>query len=1055
MTVKVTNYTLTNTSYVITLSFTVGDFDFTELPNGFAVASNFTGAISNPIVFQPSESKTFIFRGIALPNNFHIGYAVVNGVPPNQSASQNQFALSTGLPHVQIDGTGTPASLSSLIAAQTLIDGPSSCSFDPFPSPQFQTLYINGTFEIDTDYCFKRGSTVLESQTAPFIFMSEGAEIVVKSGNTLVLQRQVLGCTDMWGSIKVEHGATLSVSSALIEDGISAIRVEDGGILNVQSTKFRDNYVGIRLNGDYTTFDNTQLNIFANNIFEGTGELKPPYKNIGRPYAGVTLVNVPGVNLDGGIYGVNQFNNMVNGIVGNNSTFSVDNATFKDIHNSPFVPKVSGVAIYASSSPDLFSIADLDGLGGGASDSPAFENCDLGIKVVSINALVSNNKMQNVLTGIEAINHNNYQVLNLSGNWIEARDYGINLFNNKFTHFCLVSGNFIWMNQPPINNVRGTAIRGGFVDDIEMRSNYIELFEGKNAVWFNASYQNEFNANTINMGEQYNEYRGMFFEASSANIIRCNEINGNALVSTNTDGSVDEPNSDYRLSTGIRVVGASNNLIRCNDISHNRFGINAWGFCTPLYLMGNEHSKDFNSLLVGQFGSNGNDNGNGWIGDQGNTSFNPLHHGNRWLTNNSTNDTPNNDVFGAVHLGTDQIIQESIFKVNENISTGGAAEFMPAYDTPNEPGYVWFDQETNNAFVCDVDNTNNCPLGVGSPYNFLTEPPHQSETKIAGGEILVTDGYSEGLNWTAKQHLYRRLRQTPEVMDGNNVMQSFVNQQEQSLLGDLYEIEAGIDYSYQLSDNDANQLQTYRTQMETILQAIRQIDASFQTNISTAEYENLVIEKVGLLGELRTVQNLSNGIMTQVSTDLKSEIDWLAFQNENITPTKIYQDNEKIVNQIYLEYFTQEELELEPKTINTLQSIADQCPWSGGDAVFKARALLIPFNDKEYDDMLICGDDEQRQRRANEGASYKLLVYPNPTSQFVNIEIAKELLLANTDLTINLVNTLGQVVRTESISGNTIKVQFDVEHLPTGVYTCSVMRGEHRLLNRKIIVTGN
>ena len=71
-----------------------------------------------------------------------------------------------------------------------------------------------------------------------------------------------------------------------------------------------------------------------------------------------------------------------------------------------------------------------------------------------------------------------------------------------------------------------------------------------------------------------------------------------------------------------------------------------------------------------------------------------------------------------------------------------------------------------------------------------------------------------------------------------------------------------------------------------------------------------------------------------------------------------------------------------------MQSIAQQCPFSGGRSVYVARAILHEYYaDMVYNDEDICmAEGLMRKKNENKQVlSNKLLISPNPANELVNI----------------------------------------------------------------------
>jgi hypothetical protein len=104
--------------------------------------------------------------------------------------------------------------------------------------------------------------------------------------------------------------------------------------------------------------------------------------------------------------------------------------------------------------------------------------------------------------------------------------------------------------------------------------------------------------------------------------------------------------------------------------------------------------------------------------------------------------------------------------------------------------------------------------------------------------------------------------------------------------------------------------------------------------------------------------------------------------------------------------------------IAKLETIAWQCPWAGGDAVFQARGMLSIVRDTVYNDSLLCLN--QQFRLAEESIIVDgILVFPNPVSDIVTIEIRNGI-----SGELNIYNALGQPFYNEIVNEEkTISVQ--------------------------------
>jgi len=125
----------------------------------------------------------------------------------------------------------------------------------------------------------------------------------------------------------------------------------------------------------------------------------------------------------------------------------------------------------------------------------------------------------------------------------------------------------------------------------------------------------------------------------------------------------------------------------------------------------------------------------------------------------------------------------------------------------------------------------------------------------------------------------------------------------------------------------------------------------------------------------------------------------------------------------------------------TLESIAYQCPLTGGTAVFRARGLLSLVDDYDFgDDVVNC---QEVGNRSADGSSVNtmeadgLLIYPNPASAEITVVLPNGV---NGDYSrLQLLNVSGKLVR-EVRTSQQASIRLDVSELPRGIYLCKVHR---------------
>ena len=131
-----------------------------------------------------------------------------------------------------------------------------------------------------------------------------------------------------------------------------------------------------------------------------------------------------------------------------------------------------------------------------------------------------------------------------------------------------------------------------------------------------------------------------------------------------------------------------------------------------------------------------------------------------------------------------------------------------------------------------------------------------------------------------------------------------------------------------------------------------------------------------------------------------------------------------------------------------LLAIARQCPYAGGDAVYRARSLCSAFSDEIYNDKAICNavgiQARQIKPKATTTENTNIRLYPNPTSGDISIEGITE----NTNIIIR--NLLGQVIFSNNITQN--KTTIALSTVPAGTYFVEIKQNDIIVLNTKLVI---
>jgi len=180
----------------------------------------------------------------------------------------------------------------------------------------------------------------------------------------------------------------------------------------------------------------------------------------------------------------------------------------------------------------------------------------------------------------------------------------------------------------------------------------------------------------------------------------------------------------------------------------------------------------------------------------------------------------------------------------------------------------------------------------------------------------------------------------------------------------------------------------------------------------------------------------------------------LQTQNNSLTGTGDFRTNEKTVNDIYLQTVAVGNTTFSTNQLTALQSIAAQCPLSGGEAVLRARDMLALTQNVPifYYDATNCSANGLRP--SQDRIETNLLgdfveVQPNPASESVTVkyELSDEV-----NHHIVFMTVYGQVMSDILLNGKAGEITISIGNLPTGIYWYAVSGSNASVTSGKLII---
>ncbi|MCP5353441.1 MAG: T9SS type A sorting domain-containing protein, partial [Chromatiales bacterium] len=648
---------------------------------------------------------------------------------------------------------------------------------------------------------------------------------------------------------------------------------------------------------------------------------------------------------------LNYFNNLHTGVVGIGSLLTVKRSCFKNIYydnfyNEPYrgtaITSVKNNSANATSlkvMPEVYNYITVD-------------SSYRGIYTDGSVLTASYIHILNVRTGVEEMNAPLLSTNTVSNCIITASHIGIKMATNPFARFMYVTNNDITIN--------GAATSG-----LSLANYGIWMSEGNPATFVRYTADN--NNITLN-----NALHAIYAGALNTAKIKYN------VVKLHGNGS------------GISVFANQNSNISCNTVSgrypavsYNNYGIynslNRWCYfsCnftdstkTGIYFGGNNLGTKFRGNEMKKHNIGLYLNNTAVIDTQ-------AHAGNLWtaaIYNSgygawNENATPNSNLL------------LSLFIVDTALGTTYTPNIPLGvnFGEPNDQG--WFQADSGNTYSCDglflcVDNHEE--RGEGS----------DDLKEAIAADSVISIAYIEEAKSTAKIFLYEDLKKDSATYSNNSVLMQFLNDNVNTSFGKLNNVKQLIKEAFALDSSNAMLLKEKDSLINIHVSNIQLLD-------SIAAADSTIDNLTARENEIDAINTLKQDIAviySSINTSKVNKLNEAKTWNDAVQPNELPEYNLKQVNDINIIYEKNNKDSI-TQYYSTLLSIAEQCPYSGGVAVYIARSLIALFNDSiVYDDENNCLQ-QGYYRLQNELKNNKVLndidLIPNPASNYADIILNK------------------------------------------------------------------
>ncbi len=541
-----------------------------------------------------------------------------------------------------------------------------------------------------------------------------------------------------------------------------------------------------------------------------------------------------------------------------------------------------------------------------------------------------------------------------------------------------------------------------------IKLNEIKLHDfAQHGIFGNAVYGYTIDHNYINLYNANNNLTGISLTQGRQCTLNCNSISGTGSVFTYID------------QAAMWFQDSPENTISCNTVQKTFAGIEFIGTCVGGSGT-NLHSNDIGEHKIGLYYKGASTR----VDEQ-------KYKGNSWYFNNYS-------ICGAWDEDLTWAASDK-YLVDQNGPRFPIGSALTNHPTPNpiqNLSEVWplnFIQDANgddeNCGHQLLPNDISCGIGTGGGDG--------GSDRRAALNLEGSQDFDEETKWKTRERLYEKLLNEPNYLDSDSVYVTFFQQMAGSYLKQIAQLNKSKDEIY-INSQSLLQTMSIRTlQINLNSSQIAKCDSLLHLDgIPSAIIDSLKLARYNIVQNTSQLLNQNNADLALVKTAKENRSDVLNADNAMINSSKIYEQNEKQINEAYLQMIYKDHFELLPNFSSQILSIAAQCPLSGGPAVYKARTLAALIDpDLRYDDQLACSQAGVSWRISQHKAESSISIFPNPAADNATIKYN-----ISTDAQLMIYNKVGEIIRFENLSKDSQSFVIDLANYKNGIYTCRLIQ---------------
>jgi hypothetical protein len=830
------------------------------------------------------------------------------------------------------------------------------------------------------------------------LVMQQGSSIEVLEGVTLsVAGSQLFGCDKMWRGIEVQKGGKLKMIDSRTAHAQYALYVhpsenshEPVSELTLFNNCFDNNFVGFLTPPLSATGKINASVIF--NLFINTTELPPPF--LGQSSGPEALPDQNERSLAGiivhNLAGFSSFRNTFEGLAAG----IVGYRSNLVIDSDKYKNMMTYEAYYPDFEPRGRALSSRSGGDNALAVSGSFfSDCPQGINAGLTRLKAVGNRFADVPVGIVSTlaNAGGIAIVN---NRMEGADIGIFAAHTNPAGQVSITGNEISTDAEEAG--AGILLLFNHAPAAVM-DNSVKVNGAGIGIGLAAGSRTELtDDNKVGLNNTSLVRAGISLEYHQKSLLRGNVVIGSGLTGAG--------------NAGLEIISSPGNIYCCNTVADTRLGA---------YVAGGSLSSD--NFRGTMFGSH---NASLYLPNSSAVLGTQTHTQNTWTENS-----------GAAAYGVPiQVALQYPFIIDITPPNGD-----PAYEPPSHSPEGWF---TPAEYIEEPSSV--CSIEYCAIDGFAPESPDTK--RIAGGDTTL----GAATLWELQRYIYEKLW---GVAVQDSVIQAFMEQSDSNTIGAFQAVKDDIDAMFAADSVETAQWLENLSLVEEKLDSLVLLDlliAAADENEKTTLMESRgeVADTLFLLAEA------GRALAEDIAENIADAALGIRTKYAGMTVVADFEANEKAVNDIYLSYLARFSADPDSTELVGLQAIAEQCPLLGGNAVYRARALLAAMITELtiYNDSLACLSVQALAmppvQHSPAVAVQQLHAFPNPASDELRVEWN---LPVEQSGSLQLFDLFGRQIRRVQLSAGDAGHTMSLGNLPDGIYVLRA-RLDGRDFVKKIVI---